>query len=43
MTFSGRVWDGIRNKWLNFGGELDHHVDCPTRNLAIAQHIMNDI
>ena len=33
----GRVVDGERNK-IKFGGEPDHHTDCPVRNLVITQH-----
>ena len=41
MKFYGGVWGGKGNKWLNFGGDADHHADCPIGNLAIAQEIMN--
>jgi len=27
MKFSGKVGNGSMNKWLNFGGDLDHHLD----------------
>ena len=27
------------NKWVNFGGNPDHHADCPIRNLAITQQM----
>ena len=27
MKFSGKVGNGQINKWLNFGGDPDHHVD----------------
>jgi len=27
MKFSGKVGNGPRNKQLNFGGNLDHHLD----------------
>ena len=39
--FYGGVRGDKRNKQLNFGGDLDHHVDCPIRNPAITQQIMN--
>ena len=32
-----RVWGDKRNKWLNFGGDQDHHADCPIRNSATTQ------
>ena len=36
MKFYGVVQGGKGNKWLNYGGDLDHHADCPIRSLAIA-------
>ena len=27
MKFSGKVGNGPMNKWLNFGGDLDHRLD----------------
>jgi len=27
MKFSEKVDNGTMNKWLNFGGNLDHHLD----------------
>jgi len=27
MKFSAKVGNGPVNKWLNFGGYLDHHLD----------------
>ena len=27
MKFSGKVGNGPLNKWLNFGGDLDHRLD----------------
>jgi len=27
MKFSGKVSNGPVSKWLNFGGNLDHHLD----------------
>ena len=35
MKFYGGIWDGKRNKWLDFGTNPDHHADCPIGNLAI--------
>ena len=40
MKVYGGVQGDKRNKWINFGGDPDHHADCPTRNLAITQQIM---
>ena len=37
MKFYGGVQDGKRNKWLNFGGDMDHYADCPIGNPAITQ------
>ena len=34
------VWGGKRNKWINFGGDLGHHADCPIENASITQQIM---
>ena len=36
------VQAGIRNKSVNFGGNLDHHTDCPIRNMTITQQIMSN-
>jgi len=27
MKFSRKVGNGLVNKWLNFGGDLDHYLD----------------
>ena len=43
MKFYEGVWGGKRNKWINFGGDLDHNVDCPIQNPAITQQIMNGL
>ena len=32
---------GKRNKLLNFGGDLDHHADCPIKTLAITQQVIS--
>ena len=37
----GGILGGKKNEWLNFGGDLDHHVDCPIRNPVIIQQIMD--
>ena len=29
MQLYGGVWGGERKKLLNFGGNLDHHANCP--------------
>ena len=42
MKFWGGVFGGKRNKWLNFGGDLDHCADCPIRSPAIIQEIMGE-
>ena len=39
MKFYGGARDGKKNRWLNFCGDLDHHADYPTRNLAIIQQM----
>ena len=41
MKSYGGVQGGKRNKWLNIGGDGDHHADCPIGNLAITQQIMS--
>ena len=41
MKSYGEVQNGIRNKWLDFGTDLDHHADCPIGNLAITQQNMS--
>ena len=35
MKFYGGVRGGKRNKWLNLGGDLDHHADCPIRSHTV--------
>ena len=35
------VWVGNRSKLLNFGGDPDHHVDCPTGSVAFSQKVMD--
>ena len=35
MKFYGGVQRGKRNNWLEFGGDLIHHADCPIKNPAI--------
>ena len=41
MSFHGGVRGCQGNKQLHFGGDPNHHVDCPVGNLAITQQIMN--
>ena len=41
IKFYGRVRGSKRNKWLNFGGDPDHHVNCPIGNPSITQQIMS--
>ena len=39
------IWWTVRgskkNKWLNLGGDLDHHSECPIENPAITQQIVS--
>ena len=37
----GGVLGGKRNKWLNFGGNPDHHADSPVGHSTITEQIMN--
>ena len=39
MNFDGGSDVVKGTTWLHFGGNPDHHADCPIRNLAIAQQI----
>ena len=41
MKFDEGVQDGTRYKYLDFGSDLDHHVDCPFGNPVITQYILN--
>ena len=41
VKFYGEVRGGKRNKWPDFGSNLDHHADRLIENLAITQQIMN--
>ena len=33
----------VKNNWLDFGSDPDHHADCPIGNPTITQQIMNGL
>ena len=41
MKIYGGVWGGKRNKWLDFGSNMDYHADFPIGNPGISQQIMS--
>ena len=41
VKFYGGIQGGKRNKWINFGGDLDHCTDCPIGKQAISQQIIS--
>ena len=41
VKFYGGAQDSKRNKWLNFGGDIDQHADSPVGNPAITQQIIS--
>ena len=41
MRFTGELGNDTRNIWLNFGGDPNHHADCPIGNLVFTQQIVS--
>ena len=42
MKFYTGGWGCKRNKWLDFGSDLNHHADCPIGNPSVTQQIMSE-
>jgi len=45
IKFSGKIGNGPMNKWLNFGGDLDHRLDTgivlPIRHYCEIRKVAN--